>query len=158
MRKVEPNYVQVMKCTGSEAKRRRPRSRRFSALHCRTCRRDIEATASQVAKSPLATREHYYLEILRLARQGIEHPLDAVVVSVDDGVVENAGRGRARIGQHTGEGKPYEQRYLLLRTTRENIEILLRSRPHQGCREHFLRIEAEFGLRPEELQKRAEFH
>ena len=116
-----------------------------------------ETSTAEIAKRFLAAGEHDDLQIAGLARQRIKHPLDPVVVRVDDGVVEDDGRGRARLGQHACEGETDEQRDLLLRTARQDIEVLLRARPHQGRGQQGLWIEAEFRLWPEQPQERNEF-
>ena len=128
----------------------RPRS----VPHGLSCRADLQSPTAQVTKGPLPTGEHEDLEILRLAGQGIEHPLDPVVVRENNPVIENDGCWRSPSGKHPGKGKTNQNGDLLLRAARENVEILARAAAFQRGRQNPFSIQAQLRLWPKQPKER----
>ena len=74
-----------------EVPRHRTLARKFASCRDRHPRlvQEFEPLATKIAERFLAAGEHDDLEIVSLARQCIEHPLDAIIVSVDNGIIQD---------------------------------------------------------------------
>ena len=59
--------------------------------------------------------------------QRIEHLLDAVVVGIDQRVVEDDGRRLAALGEQAREGQPRQDRELLAHAAAEDPNLLVQA-------------------------------
>ena len=83
-----------------------------------------QRSAPKRAETAQPTREHDDLLILPGAAQCVEHALNAIVIAVNESVVEDDRDGLASLSQHRPHGETDEHRNLLLRAVGQAIKCL----------------------------------
>src|SRR6056297_2237677 len=100
--------------------------------------RDGKASPPKFAKRFLTAGKDEDLQVLRLSGQGVEHPLDPVVVRIHD-----------RLREHPCEGEAYEKRDLFSRSARQSRIVLFMPVADQRSGQNVFGIEPQVGLVPE---------
>lgn len=88
--------------------------------------------------------------------EGFEHALDAVVVGIDQRVVENDGGGAAVAGEEAGEGEAGEDRQLLAHAAAEAVDVFGLAGAEDAFGEKRVFVEGDGNIVEEEPNQRTE--
>jgi hypothetical protein len=83
---------------------------------------DTQDMSAKWPKRPQPAGEHDDLLMLAGAAKGVEHALDAVVIAIDERVVEDDGHDLTALGEHGPHREAHEHRDLLLSAIGKALE------------------------------------